>query len=347
MNKKTLIGVTFCLALSLSMGRRANAGSAPTEDLEKAEWSVNARHNLESNPPPLSAVQAFLSAVGGRLEDPSLIQICDFSFADFHHSGDLSLVYSFGRYCNQTDIFDKTATSFEEYTIDAAPEKGSLRKSIQDIKHDGKLELILWAPLTGQSDIAPECDWPMVFAWNGNTYAEVSDQYKQYYEGYLSSLKKQMAAIYSRGKQAQAPAVATPQAPPTTNYQGPGVEVGSSRVQPPYPAPSPEAPSDSDIECDRVEAAKTEQFLGIHSDATMIAAIKDSESNDLYDRRLAAVLFSFIGTQEAKADLKALANDSDPDVASVAKDRLSDGLRPIENYRQVVSYSIKWPPAKH
>jgi hypothetical protein len=62
-----------------------------------------------------------------------------------------------------------------------------------------------------------------------------------------------------------------------------------------------------DYVCDRIQAAKTEQFLGIHSDATISAAIKDSESDDPDERTLASVIFSFVRTPEAIADLKTLA----------------------------------------
>jgi HEAT repeat protein len=55
----------------------------------------------------------------------------------------------------------------------------------------------------------------------------------------------------------------------------------------------------------------------------MSDAIKDSERNDPAKRALAAVIFSYIGTREALADLKTLANDSDPHVAKLAKERLS------------------------
>ena len=93
-----------------------------------------------------------------------------------------------------------------------------------------------------------------------------------------------------------------------------------------------------------MDAAKTEAFLGIRSDATMNYAIKASESKDPDDRKLAAFMFSHIKTPEARADLKKLAADSDPAVAEVAKDRLSAGLEPGDYYRQLnEGEPIAWP----
>jgi HEAT repeat protein len=83
-----------------------------------------------------------------------------------------------------------------------------------------------------------------------------------------------------------------------------------------------------DYPCARIEAAKTEAFLGIHSDSTMSAAIKDSESADPNKRILAAVIFSYLGTQEAEQDLKTLSNDADPRVAHIAKEAPPPGEDP-------------------
>jgi hypothetical protein len=80
---------------------------------------------------------------------------------------------------------------------------------------------------------------------------------------------------------------------------------------------------DVDYYCLRMTTAKAEAFIGKPSDATMSYAIKASESKDPDQRELAAIMFSYIGTPEATADLKELARDSVPAVADVAKDRLS------------------------
>ncbi len=113
MNKRTLIGITLCLALSLPTGWRANAGGAPPADLEKADWSVNAAHNLASNPPSLDAVQDFEGRSFGLSKEesekegvPFGDQVCEFRFADLRNSGNLSLILtanSGGRQSPQCD----------------------------------------------------------------------------------------------------------------------------------------------------------------------------------------------------------------------------------------------------
>ncbi len=75
----------------------------------------------------------------------------------------------------------------------------------------------------------------------------------------------------------------------------------------------------------------------------MIAAIKDSESSNPDRRILAAVIFSFLKTPEATADLKKLANDSDPEVANPATDLLlSEGTEPDDYYREIKMEPVQW-----
>jgi len=81
--------------------------------------------------------------------------------------------------------------------------------------------------------------------------------------------------------------------------------------------------------CARQDEAKTEGFLGIHSDATISYAIKASESEDPDKRELAAYLFSYIGTPEATKNLTGLAADTNHAVAEAANDRLS---LPTDNF---------------
>ena len=340
-------GWAFCF-LPLAAG--AETAAAKPLDLATTDWSVNSAHNLASNPPPADSVQAFVYAVLGGGAVYGMNKVCDYRFADLRHSGNLSLIVSpdAGRGCNQTCILDKTPTGFQAYCTFAAAD--DLRDSIRDINHDGNLELVLWGPLAPSETQGRGCEWPLVFAWTGFGYSEVSSEYKNYYEHYLDSLRKKLAAASPTAEEAEAPNVGhTPASQPTIAGYGAaqGFSYGSSggnaagilvpipavSLSPaaaPVPTPEPEDPV-----CLRIEIAKTEQFLGIHSDATMIGAIKASESNDSNKRILAAVIFSYIGTSEAVEDLKELANDSDPQVAKIAKSRLSYGLDPGEYYRKV------------
>ena len=179
MNKTTLIAVTFCLTLSLAMPIRANAGDAPPA-LASRDWSVNAAHNLASNPPSLHAVEDFTGRAIGESEDNPPVDVCEFRFADLRSSGNLSLIVSVdpGRGCTELYIFDKAPTGFEFYQPTAADVVGhDLAHSVLDINHDGRHELVLWAALapfaTGFSfgKIGCEAEWPLIFAWTGNGYS--------------------------------------------------------------------------------------------------------------------------------------------------------------------------------
>lgn len=361
--KNIAINIFLASAYLFCASTLAQAAAAEPA-LASYDWSANSAHSLASNPPSATSVQAFIyAASAGGAVDPSAINVCDFRFADLHRSGNLSLVVSMQGGgtgdCNETDIFDKTPAGFEDYTTNATPEY-SLRNSVQDINNDGNLELVLYG-LIGNRAEDGECDWPLIFAWTGTGYAEVSIQYKSYYERYLNTLNKQIAS-YSSGAevtQASAPGqkttsqrsmVPTSEAfaePPSGSSPNTGFRVSNPI---PAPAPSPAATSipEPDYNCLREEAAKTEAFLGIHSDETIGAAIKDSESEDPSKRILAAVLFSYIGSQEAKADLKTLANDSDEAVAKAAKERLSVGTEPSDYYRGLVEdLVLNRPTPKH
>lgn len=330
-----------------------------------ADWSVNGAHNLASNPPSLAAVQAFEHRAFGAPEDLDVDKVCAYRFADLRHSGNLSLVVSVdgggNGGCNLTYIFDKTAAGFQLYSSEAVFSGG---EDVQDINHDGKLELILWAFIATPSEIGEECDWPLVFAWTGSEYSELGSQYQAYYQRYLKSLEKQIAAGSSAPREAPARAAGQTPGPQPTTISGFQQSVGDSSSSAlnsasiplrPFVVPVPDAstlapatpastPDPRDYACARVDAAKTEAFLGMHSDATMSDAIKDWESSDPDNRILAAVIFSFMKTPEATADLKTLANDSDATVSQEAKDQLSFGTEPDDYYRQLTEQPITWKP---
>ena len=360
-----ILAVMVCLAFSLSTPIRVNAGAAPPA-LASADWSVNGARNLASNTPSLDAVQDFYDRAFGIEE--SFVKVCEFRFADLRNSGNLSLIVTAdpgGRQspeCNELDIFDRTPTRFELYNTDATYGQ-DLANSVLDINHDGRHELILWGDLlnaTGYydskrvSEVGCDAEWPLVFAWTGNGYSEVGDQHKDYYRKYLKSLERQIAA-YSSESGLAAVQTANP-APPSRVIElsiGPSGE-GPAAVGVIAPAPSPKAAPTPDYwearrarldyPCARIEAAKTEAFLGINSDSTMSAAIKDSESADPNKRVLAAAVFSYLGSQEAKADLKTLSNDADSRVADIVKGAASRGEDPIQRYRTMTpgGASFRW-----
>ena len=361
MNKKTLIGVTFCFALSLSMPVRANAGGAPPEDLAAADWSVNAAHNLASNPPSLETVQDFENRFWGASEGYG-DKVCEFRFADLRSSGNLSLIVSVapGSWgCTKLYIFDKTPKGFELYS---GPVAHDLANSVLDMNHDGRHELVLWRGLApfamrsmfNTSGLRLGCDaeWPLVFTWTGNGYSEVGDQYKDYYRNYLKSVEARLAAYSSELEPASAqtanpaPAVGgATAAGQMFNELSPGHGGGAFFAPTPGAAPTPEAAAipewaalnqaRREYPCARIEAAKTEAFLGIDSASTMSAAIKDSESDDPNKRITGAVIFSYLGSQEAGQDLKTLSNDADSKVAEIAKRAASFGEDPAPSARTI------------
>src|ERR1700689_983053 len=296
---RQIVGTTACLTLLCAFATSLWAAAAQPE-IATADWSVKSPHSLASNPPPADAVWAFVNSAfgGGDLKEGKL---CQFHFADLRNSGNLSLVVvldggGMGG-CNLTYIFDKTASGFEDYFTRASPED-NLPDSFQDISHDGKLELILYAPLAPYESRHFGCDaeWPVVFAWTGRSYTDVSIQYKKYYEHYLDSLKKQITAAAA------------------------------------FPTSMP----DPDFECKRIEAAKAEAFLGISSGVAMSDAIKASVSKSPDERAMAAVFLSYIGTPKAMAELWKLSSDSNPAVADIGNERLSyEEQDPDEDYRQM------------
>ena len=341
MYKSTAFVVAFGIVSFLfTASARAQTKAAKPPALASADWSVKSAHSLASNPPSADVVQAFVDAAFGNDHVPA--SVCAFRFVDLRLSGNLSLVTvlnSGWNQCNGLDIFDKTASGFEHYSTDAHTNGFSqsnqsfssedLADSIQDINHDGNFVLVLFGAIGSSETICQWPDWPMIFGWNGSTYSDVSSQYRGYYEKYLKSLRVQMGGEWSNGEEAKA-TVRTPASQPITigGFQhgvgdSPSVApktVSMEQSLNPTAAPTPDP---VEYECDTIGAAKAEAFLGIHSDATMNYAIKAYESNDPERRELAAIILSFMGTREATADLRELTNDSDPDVAKVAKERLS------------------------
>jgi hypothetical protein len=273
-------------------------------------------------------------------------QVCDFRFANLHHSGSLSLIVVIDTGatagCAGVQIFDKTKSGFEQYSTVA--QARNLRDSIEDINHDGNLELVLYGALAESEiqDLGCVAEWPLVFAWSGTTYAYVSDQYKTFYSRYLESLNSQLAAKPSGVTDERAPVLEGEDLPtvvgpahsseieaPGGGSMGGGFGLTSSgfgsRATASDPAPPEAATPVPDHRCERLAVAKTEQFLGRSSDGTMSAAVKDAESADPDKRVLAAIIFSIIRTPEAMQDLNTLAKDSDTTVAKVAKARFSEG----------------------
>jgi hypothetical protein len=311
------------------------------EDLTKADWSVNAPHDLAHNPPSKDAVSRL---IGLAPDNPSMGKVCDFHFADLRHQGTLSLVVSNDgggeSDCNDVDIYDKTPRGLEDRMLNIG---AAYLDGVEDINGDGRFEVIVDGG-AGRECMA-ECFsmnpfgycypcrtcteyWPGVYAWTGSGYTEVSSQYPKYYERELESVKKQIAAIDA------AQAAPTPMQSETTpqGFSGSAItktyESGSKQLEQvvpqqiatPSPAPEAEEPPDpSELDCLKAEAAKMERFLGTSKDAGMSDAIQWANSKDPMQREFATGFFRGLGTAEALKYEKTLRLDPDIRVAKSAK----------------------------
>jgi len=272
--------------------------AAPQEDLGQVNWSVNAPHNPADNPPSSDQVWKFMNDV--RIET-SGSKLCSFRFVNLRRSGELSLVAVYGGNntgpdCTEVAIIDKDSRGFEFYENAQSVGNADVGSITKDLKGNGHFELVLEDPLYYVGPKYPgTCmvSWPRVYAWTGGGYTEVSSQYPKYYEGELRSINEKTAAI----EPAEAPTPAVSSGAPTSGVAGPMSErmtgrwVSTSKdpqvaelnaSAEPIAAPSTTAassetapiPDSGDLDCLKVEAAKTERFLGTSKDAGMADAIE-------------------------------------------------------------------------
>lgn len=313
---KTLTFSALFLAI-LFQAAPASSQSPPHSDLVGADWSLKQAPVL--NVEPKQAIWTFVNHLWGNKDiEPGYGKLCEFRFANLRNSGKLSLVVSYDAGgtadCNDVDVFDKTRTGIADYSF---PVGGGAAyfDDIADLNGDGRYELILdtflAAPLGGDHCWAT---WPVIYAWTGDGYGDVSSRFKEFYQKQLAKMRGQLAA--SRP---------TPAAPPVETYesQPPGVEAHfESRLAGPSPTavttPAPE-PDRKGLDCDKAYEAKLERFLGISRDAGMSDAIKWANSDDPSDRKFAVVILSDIGTTQALEYLKTLSHDPNRDVAMSAK----------------------------
>ncbi len=333
----------------LLAARIAVAASSVQPDLASMDWSAKAPHSLATNPPPDDVVKAFMSDKIHHFAGYPL-GICYARFADLRRSGTLSLVVSEGdgRFCHLS-VVDKIAGGFEDYGFDLGHyEEGP---EIKDLGGDGNLELVAPADLTGYYG-ALHCmaEWPVIYAWTGSTYSDVSSRYRSYYEQQLASLKKEIAQTEAQNERAEKALAAQGAGPkaetggealrwwhPQASAQGKGANAGKGSQPvaeehlggltvevpaPEGPPPQPLAPPEPDragLDCAKAEAAKMERFLGISRDAGMGDAIKWANSNNPVDREFAADVLADIGTPEAIEYLHTLSRDTNSEVAMTAK----------------------------
>ena len=342
--KRTILTTRICFALCLAALLSTRVAVATEPALASMDWSVKAPNSLVKEPPSRQAVEELLQLGDTYKSSPSL---CSFTFADLRQTGSLSLVVGYdssGRgFCNDIDIVDRTGSGFESSSLPPAAigQGEDVSKLTKDINGDGQLELVVNMLIGGyQGGTHCGLEWPVVFAWTGSSYADVSSQFKGFYRQALQTLTQQPAAasVSTPGSQ---PQIETFQSQPS---DGGGINVQARLIRPQptsasEPASSPESGSASGADCQQAEAAKIERFLGTSSDAGMSDAIKWSESSDPSTREFAAGLLADIGTSEAMDHLKTLTTDSDRSVAAHSKVRLQTALK-----GQLGTYPIESTP---
>ncbi len=69
---------------------------------------------------------------------------------------------------------------------------------IQDLRHDGNLEVIINQQFTS---IYNQCiaNWPTIYAWTGDGYANVSDRFRDFYREQLDALNKMISELPPTG----------------------------------------------------------------------------------------------------------------------------------------------------
>lgn len=327
MTKKTGLFILGCVLLA----RLAVAAASSHPDLATADWSVNAPHSLAKDPPSNEAVWNFITHFWGKSWG-GVGNLCSFGFANLRHSGELSLVavYDAGGNagCNDLSVFDKGPAGVEEYSDKGGLAATDIKEVVRDINSDGHFELV--APFGAASYCGQ--DWPIVYAWTGNGYTNVSSRYPRYYQNWLASLKQEITLQEERERLAQAtPAPSAANGIVTTMPWQSGsstaapASVHPMQLQQPEAAPSasPEvdAASQLDVDCKLAQAAKIERFLG-SKDAGMLDAIRWASSDDPQERMLAAQVFADMGTSEALKYEQTLSHDADPKVAKLASRKL-------------------------
>jgi hypothetical protein len=269
-----------------------SADSASQTKLASADWSEKASPNLVSKPPSKDEVKDFISALVSNDELDE--EVCSFRFANLQHGENLSLVVgtdSSGReLCNEIYIVDKVPSGFDVYYGVGSMGSGTdVSDDIESIQ--GKLVYV------GDSSLGMvkgQCyaNWPVIYAWSGDSYKNESVRFKDYYHAQLDRLKKTISNISTKQNTADA----------------------------------------DQLECQLAEQAQIERFLGIAPDALLNQAIRLTSSNDPAKRHFAADLFGVVGLPADRKYLEVLAKDSEREVSDGAKYYLSGpsskGIRP-------------------
>jgi sugar lactone lactonase YvrE len=300
----------------------ANLTPPPPQSLAAYDWSMAASPNLVDKPPSKEVVERFMLAVQTTATSTSSFfaggpgRLSSYKFADLRHDGFLSLVAAtdMGGKVSCSDshngglcsvyIVDKTKTGFEVYkslgSIDAG---GIVPLGIQDLGHDGNLEVVISQPFTSIFKLMPgrpilsgehKCiaSWPTVYAWTGDGYKNVSDRFKDFYRNQLDALNKTISEL-------------------------PGT--GASYDQ-------------RDKECLQAEAAKTERLLGGSPNAGLESAFAFANGKDPAMIPFGIFIVADIDTPEAKQDLDTLLKSQNPGASRQTKQWLDARSKGMDKF---------------
>ncbi len=318
---------------------------AAQQDLTKADWSVTSPTNLAVNPPTDDMGSAVLALV--RKLDPELAQdypdLCPFNaweFADLHRSGTFSLVVALsdGRFCGQNLIIDKRASGFREYPSSPLSSRFS-GPQVEDLSGKGDFVVIGYTdftPFNAMNTHPCIADFPVIYRWTGDGYADVSNQYKQYYQQQLASLKAQIDAAKAPPAATSSMQVGEPRVirqsgswgQSTGASDGAAQSFSEAKVIRESQPPTPVHKVASANACTKAEVAKIERFLGIDKDAGMEDAVKWAGSSDPDERIFGIAVLKDIGTPSAVDHLRTFSNDTSGLVAKHAKGALQSLGRP-------------------
>jgi sugar lactone lactonase YvrE len=271
----------------------------PPQALAFYDWSVTASPNLAADAPSREVVERAMASIKISTTTLEIIggtyKLRSYKFADLRHNGFLSMLAQTGPdwtpSCSDSHsggfcsvyIIDKTGMGFEIYqTFGSIEPGGTVPLGIQDLKHDGNLQVIVSQPFTSILNRQPsppplrvQCiaSWPAIYASSGGGYPNVSDHFKDFYRDQLDALNKLI-----------------PNLPPT----------GASYDQ-------------RDKECLDAEVAKLERVLG-SPNAGIDTAIASTQSKDLLKATFGIYILMDINTPEANQYLASLSNSPNPDI---------------------------------
>jgi len=268
--------------------------------LGKRNWSITASPNLASHPPSKKTVAAFVRAMQEAIDGESSIgdgeEVSEYQFAPMRHNGSFSLVFMTcvtDRPCiGGFSVVDRSAFGFQMYS------SGGDGYRVSDLRHDGNLEFVVHQALGSIEPNGCDATWPVIYAWTGAGYSNVSDRFREFYEQRLTHLAKVIPTLGA--------------------------------------VPGPEGYDVRERECLEAEVGKLKRFLGTSRNAGVEQAERLAAGQNPAERAFAVDLFYDIATPKAREYLTQLATDPDANVSINATRCLKQ--KPISPSSSFTSY---------